>query len=68
MILRSRKQETAEAMLAALEKSLVRQVEKGRMEDGEKDAVLARVSATSRLADLAECDLVIESIVEDLST
>ena len=68
VILRSRKQETAEAMLAALEKSLVRQVEKGRMEDGEKDAVLARVSATSRLADLAECDLVIESIVEDLST
>ena len=29
-------------------------------------AVRARVSATDNLADLADCDLVIESVVEDL--
>ena len=67
VILRSRKQESADAMVAALEKSLGKQVEKGRLEDAERDAVLARVTATERLADLAECDLVIESVVEDLA-
>ncbi|HKY13473.1 MAG TPA: 3-hydroxybutyryl-CoA dehydrogenase [Microthrixaceae bacterium] len=67
VILRSRKQESADAMVAALEKSLGKQVEKGRLDDAERDAVLARVTATERLTDLAECDLVIESVVEDLA-
>ncbi len=67
VVLRSRRQETADAMVAALEKSLAKQVEKGRLEDSERTAVLGRVSATSRIADLAECDLVIESVVEDLA-
>lgn len=66
VILRSRHAATAEAMVAALEKSLAKQVEKGRLEDSERDQVLSRVSATERLADLADCDLVIESVVEDL--
>ena len=66
VVLRSRKQETADEMLAALEKSLARQVDKGRLEAAEKDAVLGRVSATSQMHALAHCDLVIESVVEDL--
>ena len=33
-----------------------------------RDATLARVTPTGRLHDLAECDLVIESVVEDLET
>jgi 3-hydroxybutyryl-CoA dehydrogenase len=37
------------------------------MEAADRDATLARVTATSSLADLADCDLVIESVVEDLS-
>ncbi len=67
VVLRSRRQESADAMVAALEKSLAKQVEKGRLEDSERTAVLSRVTATSHLADLAECDLVIESVVEDLA-
>ena len=66
VVLRSRRQETADAMLAGLEKSLARQVEKERIEQAEADAVRDRVSGTSALEDLAECDLVIESVVEDL--
>jgi 3-hydroxybutyryl-CoA dehydrogenase len=66
VVLRSRKLETAQAMLASLEKSLARQVEKGRREQADADAALARVTATAELADLADCDLVIESVVEDL--
>jgi 3-hydroxybutyryl-CoA dehydrogenase len=68
VILRSRKQESADAMVAGLEKSLAKQVERGRLEESVRDEVLGRVSATSDLANLADCDLVIESIVEDLDT
>ncbi len=68
VVLRSRQQHSADAMVASLEKSLGKQVDKGRLEADERDAVLARVSATSALKDLADCDLVIESIVEDLDT
>ena len=66
VILRSRRQETADAMLASLEKSLAKQVERGKLEASERDATLSRVRATSNLHELAECDLVIESIVEDM--
>jgi 3-hydroxybutyryl-CoA dehydrogenase len=67
VVLRSRRQETADAMLASLEKSLAKQVEKGKLSDEDRQATLARVTATSDLGDLADCDLVIESIVEDLA-
>jgi 3-hydroxybutyryl-CoA dehydrogenase len=67
VVLRSRKQDTADDMVNRLEKSLTRAVDKGRMEAADRDATLARVTATSSLADLADCDLVIESVVEDLS-
>jgi 3-hydroxybutyryl-CoA dehydrogenase len=66
VILRSRKQETADAMVASLEKSLAKQVERGKLSDDDKAAVLGRVSATADIAALADCDLVIESVVEDL--
>jgi 3-hydroxybutyryl-CoA dehydrogenase len=66
VVLRSRRQETADAMLAALEKSLAKQVDKGKLEASERDATLSRVRATSNLHELAECDLVVESILEDL--
>jgi 3-hydroxybutyryl-CoA dehydrogenase len=66
VLVRSRSLATADAMLAAMEKSLAKQVEKGKRTQDEADALRARVSATTRLADLADCDLVIESVVEDL--
>jgi 3-hydroxybutyryl-CoA dehydrogenase len=66
VVLRSRSIESAQAMVAGLAKSLARQVEKGRREQADADAALARVTATADLADLAGCDLVIESVVEDL--
>ncbi|CAM8657498.1 FadB 3-hydroxyacyl-CoA dehydrogenase [Acidimicrobiia bacterium] len=66
VVLRSRSLESAQAMVAGLEKSLARQVEKGRREQADADAALARVTATADLADLAGCDLVLESVVEDL--
>src|SRR3954454_13245454 len=67
VVLRSRKQETADAMVAGFQKSLAKQVEKGRLSQEDSDAASGRVSATSALADLKDCDLVIESVVEDLA-
>ena len=66
VFLRSRKQATADAMVKALGKSLDKQVEKGRLDATERDEVLGRVTGTHDLHALADCDLVIESVVEDL--
>lgn len=66
VVLRSRKQETADAMVTGLSKSLNKQVSKGKLSEEDAGAVLGRVSATSDLAALSESDLVIESIIEDL--
>src|SRR5690606_9132961 len=66
VVLRSRKQETAEAMVAALDKSLAKQVERGKLEEAAAKEALTRVSAHHELHALADCDLVIESVVEDL--
>jgi 3-hydroxybutyryl-CoA dehydrogenase len=67
VVLRSRAQTTADAMVAGLEKSLAKQVDRGKLDAGERDAVLGRVRAVADLSELSECDLVIESIVEDLA-
>ena len=66
VVLRSRAQSTADAMVAAMEKSLAKQVDKGKLAEADRDAAMARVTAVSDLGDLAGCDLVIESVVEDL--
>ena len=65
--LRSRQQSSADRMMAGLEKSLGKQVDKGKLDAAERDAVVGRVRAVTDLGELAECDLVIESIVEDLA-
>ena len=39
---------------------------RGKLEAAERDEVLGRVRAVTDLGELAECDLVLESIVEDL--
>jgi 3-hydroxybutyryl-CoA dehydrogenase len=66
VVLRSRSQSTADATLAAMEKSLNRQIEKGKRTETERDEALSRVTGTSDLAALKTVDLVIESVVEDL--
>jgi 3-hydroxybutyryl-CoA dehydrogenase len=66
VVLRSRRQEGADSMVASLEKSLAKQIDKGKLSEEDRAAVLSRLTATSDLGELAECDLVIESIVEDI--
>jgi 3-hydroxybutyryl-CoA dehydrogenase len=45
---------------------LSRKVEKGQRTEDEREAAVTRLATTTELSDLAECDLVIEAIVEDL--
>ncbi len=66
-IVRSRTQATADAMVASIAKVLAKQVGRGKLAEGARDAILGRVSATDDLSALAGCDFVIESVVEDLA-
>ncbi len=67
VVLRSRTQDGADAAIAKLTTGLDRQVEKGRLEADERAAILERITATADVSELAECDLVLESVVEDLA-
>lgn len=68
VVLRSRTQEKADATLAAIEKSLLKQVEKGKLEEADREKALALIRPVSNIKELADCDLVIESVIEDLET
>jgi 3-hydroxybutyryl-CoA dehydrogenase len=67
VVLRSRSQAAADAMVASLGKSLAKQVEKGRRTDSEAAEIAGRVRATTHLGELVDVDLVVESVVEDLA-
>jgi 3-hydroxybutyryl-CoA dehydrogenase len=58
--------ELAQDGRATIERYLTRAVEKGRMSAEQRDAALSRLSLTTELGDLAECDLVIEAVLEEL--
>ena len=58
--------ELAERGRATIERYLSRGVEKGRMTKEERDAALGRLSLTTQLSDLADCDLVVEAVLEEL--
>jgi 3-hydroxybutyryl-CoA dehydrogenase len=52
----------------ALERSTAKAVERGKLDADARDEALARIDTSTDLADAAPADLVIEAIVEDLST
>ena len=58
--------ELGQAAVARIGHFLTRKVDKGRLEQGHRDAAVSRLSTTVDLGALADCDLVIEAIVEEL--
>jgi 3-hydroxybutyryl-CoA dehydrogenase len=62
----ARSEEKAAASRAAIEKSLGRAVEKGKLSAEERDAALGRLTSSGAVADAGDCDLVVEAVVEDL--
>jgi 3-hydroxybutyryl-CoA dehydrogenase len=53
--------------LGKIEKQLARAVEKGKSSQEDADAVRGRITGTAHYRDLADCDLVIEAITENLA-
>jgi 3-hydroxybutyryl-CoA dehydrogenase len=66
VVVREVSQEKLDGGIGKIEKQLARAVEKGKAEQSDADAVLGRIQPTLEYSDLADCDLVIEAITEDL--
>jgi len=49
-----------------IDKVLSRSVEKGKLAQADKDAVMGRIKGTTSTKDFADCDLVIEAAIENL--
>jgi len=52
--------------LASLNSFLSKSVEKGKLSQQDKDALLSRIKGTTNTQDLADCDLVIEAVIENM--
>ena len=53
--------------LSTIDKSLQRDVDKQRLAPQEKQEIISRINPTTELADLSNCDFVVEAITEDLA-
>ncbi len=60
------KKEALEQARDKLDKILARQVEKARMSEDEKKAVMGRIEFTADLPDFKDCRMVVEAVVEDM--
>jgi 3-hydroxybutyryl-CoA dehydrogenase len=66
VVLREVDDATLEKGIGRIEKQLAKAVEKGKSSQEDADAVRGRIQGTTDYKDLADCDLVIEAITEDL--
>ncbi len=66
VVLHDLKTDFVDRGLASIQKNLNRQVEKGRLEETERDAILARLTPSTDLENAATVDLVIEAAVENM--
>ena len=65
VVLIDRDPETAEKGKAHSHKLVTDQVNRGRATTADRDALLARISATADFVELKDCELVIEAVFED---
>ncbi len=64
-VVREVEQKFLDKGLAGIDKSLGKFVEKGKLSGADKDATMRRLKGTTSLHDLADCDIVIEAIIEN---
>jgi len=67
VVLREVDEATLAKGVGKIEKQLARAVEKGKLDETEAGEIRARIKATTEYRDLADCDLVIEAITENLA-
>ena len=66
VILRGRSESSIKKAKAAVAKSLDKLVTKGKLEQSAADEIAGRITTTLEFSDLAEADLVVEAVAEDL--
>jgi 3-hydroxybutyryl-CoA dehydrogenase len=66
VVVRELSEELCAKGVGGIEKQLARAVDKGRSTQEQADAVRGRIATTTDYGDLADCDLVIEAITENL--
>src|SRR3712207_4190439 len=67
VVLREVDQDHLDKGVGKIHKQLGRAVEKGKLEQSAADEVAGRITGTLDYGDLADCDLVIEAITEDIA-
>ena len=68
VVVREVSQELCDRGFAAIEKSLAKFAEKGAITGEQQQEIRGRLKGTTALEDLADCDLIVEAIIENLDT
>jgi 3-hydroxybutyryl-CoA dehydrogenase len=66
VILQDLKDDFVNRGLASISKNLSRQVEKGRLSEEDKEAIILRIKTSTEVSDAKDVDLVIEAAVENM--
>jgi 3-hydroxybutyryl-CoA dehydrogenase len=67
VVFRARGEDKVASVQKKIEGSLDKALQRGKLTEEGKAETLAKISGTTSLDDLADCDLVIEAVVEDLA-
>ena len=65
-VVREVSQEFLDRGMDKISRSLGKAVDRGKLPAEDRDATLGRLTGTTELSDMADCDLVVEAIVENL--
>ncbi len=65
VMLRDVNEQYLERGVSGIQKSLDKFIDKGKLEAAERDSILGRIKTTTNLDDFADCDLVVEAILEN---
>jgi 3-hydroxybutyryl-CoA dehydrogenase len=66
VVVRGRSDSKVQGAIAGIRRSLDKAVVRGKLDEAERDATIARITGTSRLEDLGDADLVVEAVAEEL--
>lgn len=66
VVLHDMKDEFVQKGIGIIQKNLNRSVEKGRMDESEKENILSRITSSTSLENASNADLVIEAVVENM--
>jgi 3-hydroxybutyryl-CoA dehydrogenase len=66
VVVRGRSDSKVQGAVAGIRRSLDKAVVRGKLDEAERDATIARITGTTRLEDMGDADLVVEAVAEEL--